>query len=79
MHERLVMSDSAIPWTQEPGVLQSSALAGHQAPVSMGFSRQEYRSGLPFPPPGDLPDSGIEPVSPASSALAGGFLTTEPP
>ena len=42
----------------------------------MGFSRQEYWSGLPFPPPGDLPDPGIEPVSPAS---AGGFFTAEPP
>ena len=42
----------------------------------MGFSRQEYWSGLSFPPPGDLPDPGIEAVS---SALAGGFFTTEPP
>ena len=41
-----------------------------------GISRQEYWSGLPFPSPGDLPDPGIEPVSPA---LAGGFFTTEPP
>ena len=41
----------------------------------MGFSRQEYWSGLPRPPPGDLPDPGIEPVSPMSPALAGGFLT----
>ena len=48
----------------------------HQAPLSVGFSRQEYWSGLPFPPPGDLPDPGIEPESPA---LAGGFFTTEPP
>ena len=43
----------------------------HQAPLSMGFPRQEYWSGLPFPPPGDLPHPGIEPMSPA---LAGGFL-----
>ena len=42
----------------------------------MEFSRQEYWSRLPFPPPGDLPNSGIKPVSPA---LAGGFFTTEPP
>ena len=42
----------------------------------MGFSRQEYWSGLPFPPPGNLPDPGIEPVSPA---LAGEFFTFEPP
>ena len=51
----------------------------HQAPLSMGFSRQEYLSGLLFPPPGDLPDSGIEPTSPTSPALAGRFFTTEPP
>ena len=51
----------------------------HQAPLSMGFPRQEYWSGLPCPPPGDLPDPETEPVSPASPALAGGFITTEPP
>ena len=48
----------------------------HQAPLSMGFCRQEYWSGLPFPFPGDLPDPGIEPESPTSPALAGGFFTT---
>ena len=42
----------------------------------MGFSRQEYWSGLLFPPPGDLPDPGIEPVSLTSPALAGGFFIT---
>ena len=42
----------------------------------MGFSRQEYCSGLPFPSPGDLPDPGIKPTSPC---IAGGFPTTEPP
>ena len=42
----------------------------------MGFSRQEYWSGLPFPPPGDLPDPGTEPVSPACPALPGGFFAT---
>ena len=45
---------------------------------SMGFPRQEYWSTLPFPPPGDLSDPRIETVSPVSSALAGGFFTTEP-
>ena len=49
----------------------------HQAPLSMGFSRQEYGSGLPFPLSGDLPDSGTEPVSPVSLELAGRFFTTE--
>ena len=56
------------PWT-----------AAHQALVSVEFSNQEYWSGLPFPPPGDLPNPGIEPVSLASAALAGRFFTTEPP
>ena len=41
----------------------------HQAPLSMGFSRQEYWSGLPFPPPGDLPDPGIGPMLPVAPAL----------
>ena len=50
-----------------------------QAPLSMGFSRQEYWRRLPFPPPEDLLNPGIEPASLASPALAGGFLTTEPP
>ena len=45
-----VMSNSVTPWT-----------VAHQAPLSMEFSRQEYWSGLPWPPPGDLPDPGIEP------------------
>ena len=53
------MSDSATPWT-----------VAHQAPPSMGFSKQEYWSGLPFPSPGDLPDSGIKPRSPALQADA---------
>ena len=48
----------------------------HQAPLSMGFSRQEYWNGLPCPPPGDLPNPRIKPVSPRSPALAGGFFTT---
>ena len=60
------MSDSFVtPWT-----------VASQAPLSMGFLRQEYWSGLPFPSPGDLPNPGIKPTSPA---LAGGFFTTEPP
>ena len=48
----------------------------HQAPLSMGLSRKEYSSGLPFPPPGDLPDPGIKPRYPALQADA---LTSEPP
>ena len=57
-----------IPWS-----------VAHQAPLSMEFSRQVYWSGLPFPPAGDLPDPGIEPIPLASPALSGGFFTTEPP
>ena len=53
------------PWT-----------VAHQAPLSMGFSRQEYWSGLQFPPPGDLPNTGIKPASLMSPALAGRFFTT---
>ena len=53
------------PWT-----------VAHQAPPSMGFSRQEYWSGLPFPSPGDLPDAGIEP---RSAAFQADTLTSEPP
>ena len=47
-----------------------------QAPLSMGFSRHEYWSELPFPSPGDLPDPGIEPQLPGFPELAGGFFTT---
>ena len=59
------MSDSVTLWT-----------VACQAPLSMGFSRQEYWSGLPFLSPGDLPDPGIEPASLMSLALAGRFFTT---
>ena len=52
------------PWT-----------VAHQAHLSMGFSRHKYWSGLPGPPPGDLPDPGIEPSFLMSPALAGGFFT----
>ena len=55
----------ATPWT-----------IAYQASLSMGFSRQEYRSGLPFPSPGDLPNPGIEPRSPTLQADA---LPSEPP
>ena len=54
----------------------TSWTAAHQVPPSMGFSRQEYWSGLPFPSPGYLPNQGIEPRSPAMQADT---LTSEPP
>ena len=47
--------------------------------LSVGFPRQESWSELPFSPPGDFPDPGIKPLSPASSALTGGFFTSAPP
>ena len=50
-----------------------------QAPLSKGLSRQEYWSGLPYPPPGDLLDSGVEPTSLRSPAVAGGLLPLAPP
>ena len=59
---------SATPWT-----------VACQAPLSMGFSRQKYWSGLPFSLLGDLPNPEIEPMSPVSPALTGGFITTEKP
>ena len=60
-----------------PTLLQSHVWAvARQAPLSMGFSRQEYWSGLPFPSPGNLPNPGVKPISPAS---AGKFFTTESP
>ena len=51
---------------------------GCQAPLSVGFPRQEYWNGLPFPSPGDLPDPGIEPASPVSPVLQEDSLPTEP-
>ena len=53
-------------------------IKARQAALSMGFSRQEYWSGLPFPPPGDLPNPGIKPMSPVSPELLADFLPAEP-
>ena len=57
-------------------LFSTSWTVAHQAPLSMKFSRQKYRLGLPFSTPGDLCDPGIEPVSLASPVFAGGFFTT---
>ena len=68
MRDNVVREDfqlCATPWT-----------VAHQAPLSMGFSRQESWSGLPCPPPGDHPRPGTEPASLMSPALAGRFFTT---
>ena len=56
------------PWT-----------VAHQAPLSMGFPRQEYSSGVPFPTPEEIPDPGITAMSPVSPPRAGRFFTTAPP
>ena len=64
-------------WLQSCLTLTLWTIAG-QAPLSMGFSKQEYWSGLPCPPPGDLPDPGIKPMSLTSPALACGLFTTTP-
>ena len=58
------------------GLFETPRTVAHQAALSMGFARQEYWSRLLCPPPGDLPDPGIELVSLMSPALAGGFFTT---
>ena len=58
----------ATPWT-----------VAHQAPLCMGFSRQDYWSGLPFPTPGNHPNPGIKPMSLVSYALADGFFTNALP
>ena len=63
---------SCVQFFVTPGTVAHKAL-------SMGLSRQEYWSGLPFPPPGDLPNAGIKSASPLSPALAGRFFTTQPP
>ena len=57
----------------------TSKPVAHEAPLSMGFSRQEYWSGLSFPPPGALPEPGIKTMSLMSPALAGVFFTTSTP
>ena len=66
LSHQVVSNPFATPWT-----------VARQTPLSMGFPRQEHWSGWPPPPPGDLPDSGIKPMSLSSHALAGGCFTTE--
>ena len=59
-------------------LFETPRAVAHQAPPSIGFSRQECWSGLPYPPPGDPPDPGIKIASLISAGLAGGFFTTSP-
>ena len=81
-HQIIIMSISLYRKCQLLSCVQFFAMlwtVAHQAPLSMGFSRPEYCSGLPFPTPGDLPNPGIKPMSLASPALAGGFFSTSTP
>ena len=67
MHASLCLDSLQTPWT-----------IAHQPPLSLGFGGQDYRSVLPFPLTGDLPDPGSEPSSPVFSALAGRFFSIAP-
>ena len=71
-----IQSESESEVTQSCPTVCDPWTVAHQAPPSMGFSRQEYWSGLPFPSPGDFPDPGIEPRSPTLQADP---LTSAPP
>ena len=88
--ERPLLSFWLYPSNMESCILDAQLLScvqpmvtlwtiAQQVPLSMGFYQQEYWSGLPFPLLGDCPNTGIKLVSPASLALASGFLITEPP
>ena len=80
LREKVIHPKSCVPAiAQSCPILCKPVDCSPQAPLSMRFSRQEYCSGLLFSSPGDLPNPGAEPVSPASPALAGGFFTTSPP
>ena len=65
-------------WNEYVRLFETPWTVAHQRSLSMGFPRQKYWSGLPFPSPGDLSNPGIKPVSPLSPALAGRFFITEP-
>ena len=71
----MCLSDQIRSVAQLCMTLATSWTVAHQAPLSMGFPRQEYWSGLPFPPPRDPSDPRIKPVSPVSLALEGKFFT----
>ena len=88
LHSSLSMTDHLSDFPREGcmcaksfsgvGLFETLWTVAHQAPLSVGFPRQENQSGLSFPAPGDLPNPVIEPRSLKSPALAGRFFTTEP-
>ena len=75
---------SACPWAHSAcmlsavWLLETPSTVARQPPLCMEFSRQAYRGGLPFPTPGDLPNPGIDSMSPESPAMASRFFTTAP-
>ena len=72
----MIQQQSEVKWLSRVRLFAIPWIVAYQALPSMGFSRQEYWSGLPFPSPGDLPNPGIEPGSPALEADA---LISQPP
>ena len=78
-HEHIIKGSMCAQSLSRVQLCETPWTAAHQSPLSVGFSRQEYWSGLPLLPPGDLPDPRIEPVSSVSPVLAGKSFTTEPP
>ena len=75
-HTERVLSSLKVKWLSRVQLFATQWTVGHQAPPFMGFSRQEHWSGLPFPSPGDLPNSGIKPESPHCRQM---LLPSEPP
>ena len=76
LNHKMIMCVCMCSVTKSCSTLWTPWTVACQAPLSMGFSRQEYWSGLPFPSPGDLPNPGIKFTSPESPALASRFFTT---
>ena len=74
--DKTLKQTDEVKWLSRVRLFATPRTVANQAPLSMGFSRQEYWSGLPFPSLGDLPDTGIKPRSPALRADA---LISEPP
>ena len=74
----MVVIVACVPVAQSYLTFVTPWIGASEAPLSMGFSGQEYWSGLPLPPPGNLPNPEIKPLTPMSPTLAGRFFTTVP-
>ena len=79
LRQQMLANNNYVQMLSHVQLFETPRTLDRQAPLSLGFSRQEYWSGMPFPPPGDLPNSEIEPESLAAPALAGRFFTAAPP